>query len=138
MSHKNIPHTEKHKVWMTNKTFRKHKSTRFGWLTKTFRKHAKKNKGYMQLHKIRQCCKQFSWPNSRQYCNSVQNFDFDTKTLRKLTINVEKNFQKFGCSRSFTIFELQDKVNYSFLEGVKFPKRWPYFLGNMSLGGQIS
>jgi hypothetical protein len=31
-----------------------------------------------------------SWPNSRQYCNSMENFD--TKKLRKLTINVEQNF----------------------------------------------
>ena len=55
---------------MTNKTFRKL------WMThKNIPQTGKKNKGYIQqLHKIRQCCKQFSWPNSRQYCNSVENF----------------------------------------------------------------
>jgi hypothetical protein len=42
-----------------------------------------KNKGYMQLHKIRQCCKQLSWPNSRQYCNSVQNFVLTQKNYAK-------------------------------------------------------
>ena len=77
MAHKNIPHTE---------TFRR--AQRFEWLTKysantkaqgldDSQKHSadtQKNQGYIQLHKIRQCCKQFSWPNYRQYCNSVQNF----------------------------------------------------------------
>ena len=62
------------------------KAQRFEWLTKHFantkaqglddsQKHSantQKNKGYIQLHKIRLCCKQFSLPNSRQYCNSVQ------------------------------------------------------------------
>jgi hypothetical protein len=33
---------------------------------------------------------------------------------------------------------LKDKVNYIFLEGAKFPKRGPYFLGNMDREGQIS
>jgi hypothetical protein len=61
-------------------------------------------------------------------------FCFDAKTLRKLSINVEKNFQKFGCSRSFTISDLKDKVNYIFLECAKFPKRGPYFLGDMARG----
>jgi hypothetical protein len=42
--------------------------------------------------------------------------------LRKVTINIKKNFYKFGFSRSFTISELKDKVNYNFLEGAKFPK----------------
>ena len=47
----------------------------------------------MQLHKIRQCCKQFSWPNSRHAVLQFSGeFCFDTKTLRKQTINVEKNF----------------------------------------------
>jgi hypothetical protein len=51
------------------------KAQRFEWLTKHFantkaqglddsQKHStntQKNKGYIQLHKIRQCCKQLSW-----------------------------------------------------------------------------
>jgi hypothetical protein len=78
------------KVWITNKIFRNHKSTKFGWLTKTFRKHAK-IKGYIQQHKIRQCCKQFSWPNSRQYCNSVQNFVL----TQKITQSNYKCWEKF-------------------------------------------
>ena len=36
-----------------------------------------------------------------------------------------------------SISELKDEVNYNFLEGAKFPKRGPYFLGNMARGGQI-
>jgi hypothetical protein len=53
----------------------------------------RKKKRLMQLHKIRQCCKQFSWPNSRHAVLQFSGeFCFDTKTLRKQTINVEKNF----------------------------------------------
>jgi hypothetical protein len=54
--------------------------------------------------------------------------NFDTKKLRKLTINVGKNFEKFGFSRSFTISEPKDKVNYNFLGGG----------GQISEGGHIT
>ena len=63
-------------------------------------------------------------------------FYFDSKQLCKVTINVEKNFQKLGFSRSFTISEIKDKVNYNFLEGAKFPKRGPY-LGKLEEGAKI-
>jgi hypothetical protein len=74
------------KVWITNKIFRKHKSTKV-WMThKKIPQTRKKTKVYIQLHKTRQCCKQFSsvLEFSAEFC-------FDTKILRKVTINAEKN-----------------------------------------------
>jgi hypothetical protein len=79
------------KGWMTNKTLHNHKSTRFGWFTTNIPQTRKKNKGYMQLHKIRQCCKQFTWSNSRQYCNSVENFVL----IQKNTQTNYKCWEKF-------------------------------------------
>jgi hypothetical protein len=83
MAHKNIPHTEKQKGLNDSQNIphtQKHKGL------DDSQKHSantQKNKDYIQLHKIRQCCKQFSWPNSRQYCNSVQNFVLTQKSNYK-------------------------------------------------------
>jgi hypothetical protein len=60
MDHKNIPHTQKHKGLNDQQNIpqtQKHKGL------DDSQKHSantQKNQGYIQLHKIRQCCKQFS------------------------------------------------------------------------------
>ena len=59
------------------------------------------------------------------------NENFDTKKLRKLTINVDRNLVFWG---NFTICEPKDKVNNSSLGG-KISGGGPYFLGNLALRG---
>jgi hypothetical protein len=57
-----------------------------------------------------------SWPNSRQYCNSMETFD--TKKLNDY--NCWETFLDFGFSRSFTISEPKHKAKFSG-GGGKFP-----------------
>jgi hypothetical protein len=69
-----------------------------------------------------------SWPNSVLQFNG----EFWHKKIMQTNYKCWEKFLGFGFSRSSTISEPKDKVNYYFLGGGKFPKGGPYFLGNMA------